>query len=308
MESLPKMALSGIVTALATPFLADGSLDRAGWKWLLERQLAGGVQGVVVAGSTGEAATLEEDEYDALLVAALERIERHVPVLAGTGESGTANTVRQTRRAADLGADYALVVTPPYVRPTQAGLRAHYLEVAEHGGLPVVLYNVPGRTGCDMSPDTVAALSEHPNIVAIKEANTDPARMQALLQLCGEGFAVFSGDDGSAARAMLAGADGLISVGSNVLPATFRRLCDAARGGDAAATQSLDGALRAFHVFCGIESNPIPIKALLALGGIGQALRLPLQTLASVHHAQAERLAADAAALEEQSSRLLQAA
>lgn len=144
------MSLSGLITALATPFRADGALDPDGWQRLLHLQLEGGVHGVVVAGSTGEAATLTDAEYDQLLASAVERIGGRIPVMAGTGLSGTAKTIEQTRRAAALGASHALVVTPPYVRPTQAGLIAHYRAVADQGGLPVVLYNVPGRTGCDM--------------------------------------------------------------------------------------------------------------------------------------------------------------
>lgn len=297
------LSLSGIITALATPFGPDGALDLDAWHRLLDQQLDAGIQGVVVAGSTGEAATLSDDEYDLVLRAAVARVAGRVPVLAGTGLSGTAKTVAQTRRAAANGAEYALVVTPPYVRPTQEGLKAHYLAVAENGGLPVVLYNVPGRTGCDLLPETVATLVGHPNIVGIKEARAEPERMQALLALRSESFAVLSGDDGTAARAMLAGGDGLISVGSNALPGAYRRLCDLARAGDRAAAEAWDARLREFHEFCGIESNPIPVKALLQRAGIGHGLRLPLLPLSEPHHAAADRLAAQARALEELSSR-----
>ncbi len=206
------------------PFRADGALDPDGWQRLLHLQLEGGVHGVVVAGSTGEAATLTDAEYGLLLVSAVERIGGRIPVMAGTGLSGTAKTIEQTRRAAALGASHALVVTPPYVRPTQAGLIAHYRAVADQGGLPVVLYNVPGRTGCDMQPETVAELASHPNIVGIKEAVGDTGRVQALLALRSPQFAVLSGDDGTAARSIRAGIDGLISVGSNVLPGAYRRM------------------------------------------------------------------------------------
>lgn len=297
------MSLSGIITALATPFDQTGALDLQAWQRLLARQLQGGIQGVVVAGSTGEAATLNDAEYDALLDCAVASLDGRVPLLAGTGLSGTAKTIAQTRRAASNGAGYALVVTPPYVRPGQDGLKAHYLAVAEEGRLPVLLYNVPGRTGCDLLPETVAELAAHPNIVGIKEARVEPERMQALLALRGPGFAVFSGDDGSAARALLAGADGLISVGSNVLPGAYRRLCDLARGGETTAAEAWDARLREFHLFCGIESNPIPVKALLQRAGIGHGLRLPLQALSERHHAAADRLAAEADGLEELSSR-----
>ncbi len=297
------LSFSGIITALATPFQANGDLDLDAWQRLLKRQIEGGVQGVVVAGSTGEAATLLDDEYDLLMREAVGAIGGRMPVLAGTGLSGTAKTVALTRRAAANGAQYALVVTPPYVRPTQAGLLAHYTQVAEQGGLPVVLYNVPSRTGCDLLPETVARLAQHPAIVGIKEASSDPQRIAALVALRSEHFAVLSGDDGSAAQAMLSGFDGLISVASNALPGAYRHLCDLARAQQAEQTQAWDARLRPFHAFCGIESNPIPVKALLQRAGIGHGLRLPLLPLSAAHHATADRLAADAVALEHLSSR-----
>ncbi len=295
------MHLSGSITALATPLTAAGDIDFPAWERLLRTQLAAGTQAVVVAGSTGEAAALFDDEYDQLLRTAVELVGGRMPVLAGTGQSNTAKTVRCNRRAAALGADAALVVTPPYVRPTQAGLLAHYRAVADDGGLPVVLYNVPGRTGCDMVPETVGELSVHANIIGIKEARAEEDRMEALLPLRREDFAVLSGDDPTAVRAMLAGADGVISVASNVVPATFRRLCDRARAGDAAGAQALDDALAALYHFLGVEPNPIPVKALLALDGIGHGLRLPLQPLSSAHADQAQRLHAAIRHLEERS-------
>jgi len=297
------LSIHGLITALATPFLADGALDTDAWQRLLAQQLSGGVQGVVVAGSTGEASTLSDDEYDSLLRSAVATLGGKMPVLAGTGLSGTARTIALTRRAAANGATHALVVAPPYVRPTQEGLRQHYLAVAEQGGLPVVLYNVPGRTGCDLLPETVAQLAGHPNIVAIKEAVGDTTRVKALLELRSDSFALLSGDDGTAARSMLAGADGLISVGSNVLPGAYRTLCDLARAGQREAAEAWDDRLQPYHDFCGVESNPIPVKALLQRLGFGQGLRLPLLPLSAPHHAHANHLAADVGALEELSSR-----
>lgn len=301
-ESLP-LHLSGSITALATPFLASGELDLEAWRALLKQQLDGGTQGVVVAGSTGEAAALSDDEYDTLLRIAVEEVRGRVPVLAGTGQMNTAKTIAATRRAAAGGARAALVVTPPYVRPTQAGLVAHYRAVADQGGLPVVLYNVPGRTGCDLLPETVADLVDHPEIVAIKEARPEPERMAALLALRREGFAILGGDDATASRAMLAGADGLVSVGSNALPRTFRRLCDLARAGKAAEAAALDAQLQEIYAFLGVESNPIPVKALLQRAGFGHGLRLPLLPLSASHTDTADRLATLAQALEAQSSR-----
>lgn len=290
--------LSGSITALATPFDADGKVDEAAWKRLIDRQLAAGTQALVVAGSTGEAAALFDIEYDLLLRTAVEQVGGRIPVLAGTGQSSTARTIEQTRRAGALGADAALVVTPPYVRPTQAGLLAHYRAVADDGALPVVLYNVPGRTGCDMLPDTVAELAVHPRIVAFKEAVADAGRMRALLALKPEGFAVLSGDDPTACRAMLEGADGVVSVASNVLPAALRRLCDLARAGRDKDAAALDARLQPVFEFLGVESNPIPVKALLSRQGLGQGLRLPLLPLSAAHHAAADSMAAEVEAIE----------
>lgn len=284
------MRLTGSITALATPFDASGELDLDAWKRLVMLQLERGTQALVVAGSTGEAAALFDVEYDTLLRTAVEFVAGRVPVLAGTGQSSTLKTIELTRRAAALGADAALVVTPPYVRPTQAGLVAHYRAVADDGALPVVLYNVPGRTGTDMLPETVAELAPHPRIVAIKEARADEPRMQALLAFKRGDFTVLSGDDPTACRAMLAGADGVVSVASNVLPAAFRRLCDLARTGRADEARALDARLAPANDFLGVEPNPIPVKALLRRQGFGQDLRLPLTPLSAAHAADAARI------------------
>jgi 4-hydroxy-tetrahydrodipicolinate synthase len=305
--------LSGSITALATPFTASGDLDLDAWRRLLQVQLDAGTQGVVVAGSTGEANALSDEEYDTLLRHAVAQVAGRIPVLAGTGLPNTAKTIELTRRAAALGADVALVVTPPYVRPTQAGLIAHYRAVADDGALPVVVYNVPGRTGCDLLPETMAALVGHPGIVAIKESVSTVERMTALLKLRTSAFAVFSGDDPTAARAMLAGvdgtdaegagaggagADGAISVASNVIPAAYRRLCDLARSGARAEAEAWDARLQPIFDFLGVEPNPIPVKAILDRQGIGHGLRLPLTSLSAAHTAAADATAAEIAALE----------
>jgi 4-hydroxy-tetrahydrodipicolinate synthase len=295
--------LSGSITALATPFDADGGIDMVAWRRLLDAQLAGGTRAVVVAGSTGEAAALDDAEFDALLRAAVAHVAGRIPVLAGTGLSNTAKTIAQTRRARDAGADAALVVTPPYVRPTQDGLVAHYLAVAEQGGLPVVLYNVPGRTGCDMEPDTVARLCTHPAIVALKEARGDVPRWNALYPLASPGFALLSGDDPTCLRAMRGGAAGVISVASNVVPGAFARLHASVAGGDAAAGDALDAALQPLYAFLGVEPNPIPVKALLARLGVGQGLRLPLLPLSPAHAAAADAMAALCRGLESEPAR-----
>jgi 4-hydroxy-tetrahydrodipicolinate synthase len=274
------LSIRGSICALATPFAADGALDLPAFGRLLDYQLAGGTQALVVAGSTGEAHMLEHDEFDRLLAFAVERVAGRVPVLAGTGEAGTAKTVAMTRRAKTLGADAALVVTPYYVRPTQEGLRRHFFEVAEHGGLPVVLYNVPSRTGCDLEPETVAGLRDHPAIVGIKEARGDRERISALTELVRADFVYLSGDDGSAGAAMLAGAAGTISVVANLVPQAFRALCDAATGGDQVATERCHAALDPLVQALNCAPNPIAVKAGLPVLGLGLALpRLPLVEL-----------------------------
>ncbi|MGQ0798999.1 MAG: 4-hydroxy-tetrahydrodipicolinate synthase [Pseudomarimonas sp.] len=274
------MQLRGSITALATPFAADGELDLGALDRLIERQIDAGSGGLVIAGSTGEAAMLEDNEFERLLRAAVLRVAGRIPLLAGCGLSGTARTVAQVQRAKACGIDIALVVTPPYVRPTQAGLVAHFACVAEQGGLPVVLYNVPSRSGGDLLPATVQALAALPSIIGIKEALPDAERMQELLALRGPGFAVLSGDDPTAVRAMLAGADGVISVSSNVIPAVFARLCALALDRQASAAADLDSQLQALYAGLAIAPNPIPLKAILAqLRLCADVVRLPLLPL-----------------------------
>lgn len=285
------MHLSGSITALATPFTAAGELDLDAWSRLIARQLAAGSRGIVVAGSTGEAAMLADEEYATLLGLAVQQAAGRLTVLAGTGHSGTARTISQTQLARRSGADAALVVTPPYVRPTQEGLLAHYLAVAGQGGLPVVLYNVPGRTGCDLLPETVARLCTHPGIVGLKEARSEPARWEALYPLAGPAFALLSGDDPTFVRAMMGGAVGVVSVASNVVPRAFARLCAQVAGGDTAGALALDHSLAGLYEFLGVEPNPVPVKALLARMGVGQGLRLPLLPLSAGHNAQAQAMA-----------------
>ena len=285
------MHLSGSITALATPFTAAGEIDFAAWQRLLEGQLEAGTSALVVAGSTGEAATLENDEYARLLEAAARVVCGRVPLLAGTGMSGTAKTVAQTHLARESGADVALVVTPPYVRPTQDGLIAHYLEVAGAGGLPLVLYNVPGRTGCDLLPETVARLALQANIIGLKEARGDEQRWSELYPLASPDFALLSGDDSTFLRAMLGGAKGVISVASNVLPRAFSSICRALAEGRADEASALDARLLEIYDFLGIEPNPIPVKALLQRLGIGAGLRLPLLPLSAANVQAADRLA-----------------
>ena len=274
------MNIRGSICALVTPFAADGALDLPAFGRVIDYQLAGGTQALVVAGSTGEAHMLEHDEFDRLLAYAVERVAGRVPVIAGTGEAGTAKTIALTRRAKALGVDAALVVVPYYVRPTQEGLRRHYIDVADHGELPVLMYNVPSRTGSDLLPETVASLREHPAIIGIKEARGDRERISALAELVSPDFVYLSGDDDSAGEAMLAGAAGTISVVVNLVPQAFRALCDAAIAGDKAGTARCHAAIEPLLQALNCAPNPIAVKAGLPVLGLGLAVpRLPLVEL-----------------------------
>lgn len=274
--------IRGSITALITPFTDSGALDIPAWRELIKCQLAAGTQGVVVAGSTGEAAMLSEAEFVELIKLAVAEVQGRVPVLAGAGQSGTDRTIEQCLRARAAGADALLVAAPAYVRPTQTGLRCHFEAVAEALDIPLVLYNVPSRTAVDLLPETVAHLAPHPRIIGIKEAVADPQRMSELLALRSPEFAVLSGDDGTASRAMLAGADGVISVASNLVPTLFRHVSDAAHAGDIAAVRDLDAPLDGLYQALSLEPNPIPVKALMALAGhCHNRLRLPLLPLSS---------------------------
>ena len=274
------MRLRGSICALVTPFYAHGEIDPQQLKALVEWHCHAGTEALVIAGSTGEAALLDDAEYSDLLAIAVAAAAGRIPVIAGIGSPATQKSLALARRAAAAGCAALLAVTPYYVRPTQAGLAAHYHLLADDGGLPLILYNVPTRTGCDLLPITVAGLAAHDNIIGIKEAVADPLRMQELLPLCSDRFSVLSGDDGSAVDAMLAGASGTISVAANVLPRTFAQLCELALAGAGVAARALDRELHGLYRALAIEPNPIPVKWLLHRSGrIGPQLRLPLQPL-----------------------------
>lgn len=276
------MRWSGSICALITPFDEGLSLDFPALAGLVEWHVASGTSALVIAGSTGEAALLEDHEYQQLLEAAVRASAGRLPIIAGIGSPSTAKSIRFANVAAGAGAQAVLAVTPYYVRPTQAGLLAHFRAVADASALPVILYNVPGRTGCDLLPATVAQLAGHPNIVGIKEARAEPERMQDLLTLQSDQFDVLSGDDATGLRAMLAGARGVISVAANVVPEQFARLCARALAGEADAAAHIDASLVKLNDALGIESNPIPAKFLIAnQGRCRNVLRLPLQPLSA---------------------------
>ncbi len=285
--------LTGSICALATPFNGD-ALDLPAFAALLDYQIASGTQGLVVAGSTGEAHALDDSEYDRLISFAVEHVAKRVPVLVGTGTANTRKTIATTRRARDLGADAALVVTPYYVRPTQEGLRRHFSEVAEQSDFPIVLYNVPARTGCDLLPETVSKLAAHPRIIGVKEARGDAERVNALLIINNPDFKILSGDDPTCVDAMLAGADGVISVAANAAPAAIRALCDAALAGDRKRALAANERLAPLYAVLGAEPNPIPVKWCLHELGLGSAdPRLPLLPLTAAHRARATQVLRD---------------
>jgi 4-hydroxy-tetrahydrodipicolinate synthase len=285
--------LTGSICALATPFNGD-ALDLRAFAALLDYQIASGTQGLVVAGSTGEAHALDDGEYDRLISFAVEHVARRVPVLAGTGTANTRKTIAMTKRARDLGADAALVVTPYYVRPTQEGLRRHFSEVAEQADFPIVLYNVPSRTGCDLLPETAAKLASHERIIGVKEALGDTERVNALLAIKNPDFRILSGDDPTCMDAMLAGADGVISVAANAAPAAMRALCDAALAGERTSAIAANERLAALYALLGAEPNPIPVKWCLHELGLGSAdPRLPLLPLSPTHRTRATEVLRD---------------
>lgn len=271
---------TGSLVALVTPMFEDGSLDLGTWDQLIDLQLRSGSAGIVVGGSTGESVALTEVEQDALLARARRRAAARMPVIAGVGGSSTAAVVTRVRKLAAAAPDALLAVTPAYSRPTQEGLYRHLHAVAEASSVPVLLYNVPGRTAVDLQPATVARLAAHPRIVGIKEAVGDLERIRALLAAVPDGFAVLSGDDATACAAVLAGAHGVISVTANVLPAAVAGVMAAARRGERELALRLDADLQSLHEALGLEPNPIPIKWAMAEARlIGPGIRLPLTWL-----------------------------
>ncbi len=271
---------NGSIVAQVTPFTDQGSIDFDALDRLVEMHLQNGTDGLVVAGTTGESATLEQDEFTDMLSRIIERVAGRIPVLAGTGSASTASALKQTRLAGDSGADAALVVTPYYNRPTQAGLEAHFTAIADASAIPVVLYNVPSRTAVDMLPATVERLSRHPRITGIKEAVAETGRIDELLSRCGPDFTVLSGDDSSCLQSMKQGAKGVISVAANVAPGMMHELCVAATQHDWALTGKIERSLRPLFDLLMIETNPIPVKwALFEMNLVGPRIRLPLTEL-----------------------------
>jgi len=271
---------TGSIVALVTPMHADGSVDWAVLENLLDWHLESGTDAVVVAGTTGESAVLSGSEYKQLLDISVARIAGRCAVLAGCGGPATASVISSTQTAMQAGADGALIVTPYYNRPPQAGLVAHYRAISDACDFPLVLYNVPARTGVDLSPDSVAQLYQRDNIVALKEANPLAGRMTELVERFSDQLILLSGDDPSACESLLSGASGVISVVNNLIPAAFAQMVKLALAGDQDGAQALDRSFQPLYAAAALSSNPIPIKwALYKLGKIGSGIRLPLLPL-----------------------------
>lgn len=271
---------TGMATAIVTPMHTDGSIDYEALGRFVEFQIGSGINGLVVMGTTGENATIEPEDQKKVIAYTVEKVAGRVPVIAGTGTNNTEHVLHNTRNACQVGADAILVVTPYYNKATQNGLITHFTAVADESTLPVILYNVPGRTGCNLLPKTVAKLSEHPNIAAIKEAAGSLAQMIEIMHLCGDKIDVYSGEDGLTVPMMAMGAKGTISVLSNVAPRQSVAMTDACLRGDYAAAAKMQCDLLPLINALFSEVNPIPAKAATAAMGFGaDALRLPLTSM-----------------------------
>ena len=271
---------TGMATAIVTPMHTDGSIDYEALGRFVEFQIGSGINALVVMGTTGENATIEPEDQKKVIAYTVEKVAGRVPVIAGTGTNNTEHVLHNTRNACQVGADAILVVTPYYNKATQNGLVTHFTAVADESTLPVILYNVPGRTGCNLLPKTVAKLSEHPNIAAIKEAAGSLAQMIEIMHLCGDKIDVYSGEDGLTVPMMAMGAKGTISVLSNVAPRQSVAMTDACLRGDYAAAAKMQCDLLPLINALFSEVNPIPAKAATAAMGFGaDALRLPLTSM-----------------------------
>jgi len=279
----------GSMVAIVTPMTVDGAVDYAALDRLLDFHLKNGTDAIVAVGTTGESATLDYDEHCAVMKYCIDYIAGRVPVIAGTGSNSTSEAITLTRCAKEMGADGALLVTPYYNKPTQEGLYQHYAAVASAVDIPIVLYNVPGRTAVDLLPETVARLSQIKNIVGIKDATGKLDRLAEMRQTCRPDFEFYTGDDATAIDFILQGGVGGISVTANIAPAQLSQAYAAALAGDAVLAHELDAPLQDLHRDLFVEANPIPVKwALYRMSLIEQGIRLPLTVLSSQHHATLE--------------------
>ena len=276
--------ITGSIVALVTPMTETGDIDWAALERLIDWHISNGTQALGLVGTTGEASTLSHPEHREVIRFGVSHAGGRIPIMAGTGSNATLEAVELTVSAAEAGADCALLVTPYYNRPTQEGLYQHFKTVAWAINLPIVLYNVPSRTGCDLSVETTLRLSQIENIVGLKDATGDVARGAALIQALPEGFAVYSGDDSTTCDLLEVGAAGCISVTANVAPAQMADMCKLALAGDMASARAIDDQVRALHGTLFLESNPIPVKyAMGKMGLIEPTMRLPLTPLSETH-------------------------
>ena len=272
--------IQGSIVALITPMFADGEIDWSRLDDLIEWHIESGTDGIVAVGTSGESPTLSVDEHLRVIERTVQVVAGRIPVIAGTGANSKSEAIHLTSSALSLGADASLQVVPYYNKPTQEGLYQHFKAIAESVDIPIILYNVPGRTVADMLPETVARLAHISNIVGIKEATGDLQRAQEVLDACPEDFILLSGDDPTAAEFILLGGKGDISVTANVVPDKMSALCAAAQAGDAERTRELDAELQPLHQALFVEPNPIPVKwAMQAMGRTDTGIRLPLTPL-----------------------------
>lgn len=275
----------GSMVALVTPMHEGGALDHESLARLIEFHIENGTDAIVAVGTTGESATLDMKEHCGVLREVVGLVHGRVPVIAGTGANSTSEAIELTRAAMQAGVDACLLVTPYYNKPTQEGLYLHHKAIAEAVPVPQILYNVPGRTACDMLPETVERLAGIANIIGVKEATGNLARGREILQRCGDKIDLYSGDDATALDLILMGAKGDISVTANVAPKAMHEMCAAALRGDRAQAEAINHRLMALHKNLFVESNPIPVKwALHEMGLIPLGIRLPLTVLSQQHH------------------------
>ncbi|MCX7229435.1 MAG: 4-hydroxy-tetrahydrodipicolinate synthase [Burkholderiales bacterium] len=281
--------ITGSIVAIVTPMHEDGSLDLPRYRALIDWHVASGTAAIVAVGTTGESPTVDVEEHATLIRVAVEHAAGRVPVIAGTGGNSTREAIELTRHAAEVGAQASLQVVPYYNKPGQEGLYRHFRAVAEAADLPVILYNVPGRTVADLSNDTIVRLAEVPGIVGLKDATGDMPRVSDLLSRVPASFALYSGNDDSALALMALGGHGVISVTANVAPREMAQLCAAALSGDLKSARAINNRLLPLHFKLFVEANPIPLKwAMQRMGRIEGGIRLPMTPLEPRHHAVVE--------------------
>jgi 4-hydroxy-tetrahydrodipicolinate synthase len=272
--------IQGSIVALVTPMDQSGALDMESLKKLVEFHIEQGTDALVAVGTTGESATLDEDEHCDVIKSIVDYVNGRIPVIAGTGANSTTEAITLTRRAKEAGADACLIVTPYYNKPTQEGLYLHHKAINDAVAIPQILYNVPGRTACDMLPETIGRLSQLSNIVGVKEATGDLTRYKAIRDLTGPDFAIYSGDDATSCAFCLLGGNGSITVTGNVAPKRVHEMLMAAIHGDSEKAHAIDASLSGLHKHLFIQSNPIPVKwAVAEMGLMDKGIRLPLTWL-----------------------------